>query len=46
MNFKHFIKTLLIFSIMIIVGLLGVYLLSYFDKSDVPAKVPGNAVAK
>jgi len=46
MNFKHFLKTLLIFSLMIIVGLLGVYLLDRFDKSDVPAKVPGNSVAK
>jgi len=31
---KHFIKTLLIFSAMIIIGLLGVFLLNYFDKSD------------
>ena len=34
MNFKHFIKTLLIFSVMIVVGLLGVFLLSRYDKSS------------
>jgi hypothetical protein len=33
MNFKHFIKTFLIFSFMILVGLLGVFLLNRFDKS-------------
>jgi cell division protein FtsX len=47
MNFKHFIKTLLIFTVMIFVGLLGVFLLNYFNKSDIPAKVPSNmGVAK
>jgi hypothetical protein len=39
---KHFIKTVLLFTGMIIVGLLGVFLLSYFDKSDEPALLPGN----
>jgi hypothetical protein len=33
MNIKHFIKTLLLFTAMIFFGLLGVYLLGYFDKS-------------
>jgi hypothetical protein len=29
---KHFIKTLIIFSVMIIIGLIGVFLVSYFNK--------------
>jgi len=33
-NFKHFIKILLIFIGMIFLGLLGVYLLNYFDKGN------------
>ena len=32
MNFKHFIKTLLLFTAMIALGLLGVFLVSYFEK--------------
>lgn len=28
---KHFLKTLVIFIVMIIIGLLGVYLVNYFD---------------
>jgi hypothetical protein len=40
MNIKHFIKTLLIFSGMILVGLLGVFLLNYFDKNE--DKVPSS----
>jgi len=39
MDIKHFIKTLIIFAAMIFVGLLGVYLVNYFDKSD-QADVP------
>ena len=40
MNIKHFIKTLLLFTVMIVVGLLGVYLLNHFDKSEDGARVP------
>jgi hypothetical protein len=39
MNIKHFIKTLLIFSAMIFIGLLGAFLLNYFDKSDDQVKM-------
>jgi len=31
---KHFFKTLLMFTAMIAIGLIGVFLFSYFDKSD------------
>jgi hypothetical protein len=47
MNIKHFIKTLLIFSGMIAIGLLGVFLLSHFDKSGESVKLPSiGGVAK
>ena len=46
MDFKHFIKTVIIFSVMIGLGLLGVYLLDNYDKSSTPAKVPSSSVAK
>ena len=47
MNFKHFIKTLLLFTAMIALGLLGYYLVNYFDKSDNTIKMPSiNGVAK
>ena len=47
MNFKHFVKTLLLFSFMIGLGLLGVYLLNKYDKSNTPVKLPSaNGVAK
>lgn len=36
---KHFFKTLIIFTGMIILGLVGVFLVSYFDKGDVGTKV-------
>ena len=29
---KHFLKTLLVFTGMIFLGLLGIFLISYFDK--------------
>ncbi|MCX6747708.1 MAG: hypothetical protein NTW98_02050 [Candidatus Nomurabacteria bacterium] len=32
---KHFFKTLIVFTGMIIVGLLGVFLVSYFDEAGV-----------
>jgi hypothetical protein len=31
MNGKHFLKTLLMFTGMIIIGLIGVFLISYFN---------------
>ena len=34
MNIKHFIKTLLLFTGMIFLGLLGVYLVNYLDKEN------------
>jgi hypothetical protein len=40
MNVKHFIKTLLIFSGMIFIGLLGVFLLNYFDKDKKETQIP------
>ena len=42
---KHFIKTLLIFSAMIFIGLLGVYLINYFDK-DAGTSLLTTSVAK
>lgn len=35
MNFKHFLKTLLIFAGMILLGLLGIYLVSHFDENEI-----------
>ena len=45
---KHFFKTLLIFSGMILVGLLGVYLINYFDEGGTVtgAKVPTTKTIK
>ena len=37
---KHFLKTLIIFTGMILLGLLGVYLISYFDGSDTSIALP------
>ena len=37
---KHFIKTFLLFSLMILVGLLGAYLVDRFDKSGESKKLP------
>ncbi|HEY4478212.1 MAG TPA: hypothetical protein VJB09_02970 [Candidatus Paceibacterota bacterium] len=31
---KHFFKVLTVFSIMIIIGLVGVFLVSYFDRES------------
>jgi len=42
MNLKHFIKTLLIFTGMIFLGLLGVYLINYFDQDGAQVKMPGS----
>ncbi len=46
MNLKHFIKTLLLFTVMIVIGLLGVFLLSYFDKESGKASPSNIPVAK
>jgi hypothetical protein len=43
MNIKHFIKTLIIFVGMILLGLLGVYLVNHFDKDNTKEVVPNNA---
>lgn len=42
MNFKHFIKTLLIFFGIIFLGLLGVFLLNYFDKNNESNDIPSS----
>ena len=42
---KHFIKTLVIFCVMIVIGLLGVFLVSHYDKSGNDAGSTAN-VAK
>lgn len=39
---KHFIKTLLIFTGMIFLGLLGVYLINHFDKSGNSEQIPNS----
>ncbi len=48
MNIKHFIKTVLLFSLMIGLGLLGVFLLGKADKvGTAPVKIPSaTSVAK
>ena len=46
MDIKHFIKTLLLFTAMIFFGLLGVYLLGYFDKSGGQAGIPNGVDIK
>lgn len=35
---KHFIKTLIIFTGMIVLGLIGVFLASYFDQKEKPVE--------
>lgn len=42
MNFKHFLKTLLIFLGMIALGLIGVYLINHFDSSENQIKKSGD----
>jgi len=37
---KHFIKTLILFTGMIILGLIGVFLVSYFDEGTERASTP------
>ena len=39
---NHFVKTLLLFIIMIFVGLLGIYLINHFNKNEQPVQLPGN----
>jgi len=39
---KHFLKTLSIFIFMIILGLIGVYLVGYFDNNEESANVLNN----
>lgn len=41
---KHFLKTLAVFIFMIILGLVGVYLVGYFDKSEESADVLNSQV--
>jgi hypothetical protein len=41
---KHFLKTLSVFIFMIILGLVGVYLVGYFDKSGESADVLNSQV--
>jgi len=40
---KHFFKILLIFAGMIILGLIGVFLASYFDKTGEQSTILNNA---
>ena len=39
---QHFFKTLIIFIGMIIIGLVGVFLVTHFDKSDGGVNIPNN----
>lgn len=39
---KHFLKTLIIFAGMIIIGLIGVILVSNFEKGDELTNTPNN----
>jgi len=41
---KHFFKVLIIFTAMIIVGLIGVFLASHFDKDSEQSKVSNTAL--
>jgi len=41
---KHFFKILIIFAGMIILGLIGILLVSYFDKSEEQSKILNNAI--
>ena len=44
---KHFFKTLIMFSGIIIIGLIGAFLVSYFDKENtIEATTPESQVAK
>jgi len=40
---KHFLKTLIVFSIIILFDLLGIYLINYFDKSEKEEITPNDA---
>jgi len=46
METKHFLKTLLIFTIMIALGLIGVLLASYFNEKERLNSPSANLVAK
>ncbi|MFA5095636.1 MAG: hypothetical protein WC447_03200 [Candidatus Paceibacterota bacterium] len=41
---KHFLKTLVVFIGMIILGLIGVFLVSYFDKGGESVNTPNSKV--
>lgn len=43
---KHFLKTLTIFAVMIVLGLLGVFLVSYFNQEDNSKILDNVGVAK
>ena len=43
---KHFLKTLTIFAIIIIIGLIGIFLLTGSDKNGELTNTPNSAVAK
>ena len=37
---NHFLKSLILFTSMIVLGLIGVFLVSYFDKDNEQANMP------
>lgn len=40
---RHFLKTLVVFTGLIVLGLIGVFLVSYFDKQETGAVPEANA---